>query len=248
MSTIVRESGIRRLQSYGIPGRFGGVLAAGRGGPAERPVRELVDCPARVLLEPMVLPTLWAAVAQAGPAACLVRDVVLEVTGGGGPSTTRPGAAGVSDLGQVPELDPGIMALGLEPVIALAGIDRVEADQQIRPGSRDAQPPGPGFSRGREGESRPVRARFRWRLGSGRAQPWATACPCASVTVTHHVVFGLRAAAAARSWASHGSTGPIPGISPGRSASQVSVASGTVRVTRPANPLAGLGGAVLAGT
>ena len=33
-------------QSYGIPGGFGGVLAAGRGGPPERAVGELVDCPA----------------------------------------------------------------------------------------------------------------------------------------------------------------------------------------------------------
>ena len=112
--------------------------------------------PAWVLLELMVLPTLRAAVTQAGQAACLVRDVVLVVTGGGGPSATRPGAGGVSDLGQVAELDPGIMAFGLEPVVTLAGIDRVEADQQIRPGSRDAEPPGPWFGSRGEGEARAV--------------------------------------------------------------------------------------------
>jgi hypothetical protein len=33
------------------------------------------------------------------------------------------------DLAQVPELDPGIVALGLEPVITLIGGDRVEGDQ-----------------------------------------------------------------------------------------------------------------------
>src|SRR5437868_6232043 len=82
MSTIARESRIRPVQSYGIPGGFGGVPATGRGGPPERAVGELVDCPARVLLEPMVLPALRAAVTQARPAACLVRGVVLEVTGG----------------------------------------------------------------------------------------------------------------------------------------------------------------------
>ena len=45
-------------------------------------------------------------------------------------------------------------------------------------------------------------------------------------------------AAAARSRASHGSTGPIPPSSPGRSARPVTVASGTLSVTRPANPAA----------
>ena len=34
-------------------------------------------------------------------------------------------------------------------------------------------------------------ARFRWLLGSGRAQPCPMACPCSSVTVTHQVVAGL---------------------------------------------------------
>jgi hypothetical protein len=38
----------------------------------------------------------------------------------------------VPDLGQVSELDPGIMALGFEPMITVPGGDRVEADQQVR--------------------------------------------------------------------------------------------------------------------
>src|SRR4029077_11255827 len=62
------------------------------------------------------------------------------------------------------------------------------------------------------------------------------AWPCWSVTVTHHVVLGLAAAALTRSRASHGSTGPSPASSPGRSASPAAVPSGTVSVTRPANP------------
>src|SRR6185437_2433950 len=97
------------------------------------------------------------------------------------------------------------------------------------------------------GPAGPGPARFPWALGSGRAQPCPTACPCWSVTVTHQVVFGLRAAAAARSRASHGSTGPIPASSPGRSARPVTVASGTVRVTRPANPAAPCAGPAGAG-
>ena len=45
-----------------------------------------------------------------------------------------------------------------------------------------------------------------WFVGSGRAHPWPVACPCSSVTVTHHVVFGLVAAARARSRARAGSS------------------------------------------
>jgi hypothetical protein len=63
---------------------------------------------------------------------------------------------------------------------------------------------------------------FLWFLGSGLAQPWPTAWPCWSVTVMHQVVFWFSVAALARSLArsraSQGSTGPMPGISPGRSA------------------------------
>src|SRR5690349_18172992 len=102
------------------------------------------------------------------------------------------------------------------------------------PGSATAVKENPVPSLAPSGGAGPVR--FLWLLGSGRAQPWPTACPCSSVTVMHHVVFGLAAAAFARSRASHGSTGPNPEISPGRSASLVTLASGTVRVTRPANP------------
>src|SRR5690348_17772454 len=102
------------------------------------------------------------------------------------------------------------------------------------PGSPLAVKENPGPSLAPPGGAAP--ARFLWLLGSGRAQPCPTACPCSSVTVMHHVVFGLAAAALARSRASHGSTGPIPESSPGRSASLVRLASGTVRVTRPANP------------
>ena len=57
------------------------------------------------------------------------------------------------DLGQVPQLDPGIMALGLVPVVARIGGERVKRDQQVGcPGvpvaSRQAPYPpcGPGWS------------------------------------------------------------------------------------------------------
>src|SRR5690348_16471388 len=151
---------VQYVDSDWIPRRFGGVLPAGRGGPAERPVRKLVDRPARVLLEPVIAPALRARVTQARPTARLIRRVVLEIAVRRRAAAPRPGAGRVPDLGQVPQLDPGIMALGLEPVIAPLGVDRVEPDQQIRPGSRNAQPPGPGFGRGREGESRSVPGPF----------------------------------------------------------------------------------------
>ena len=67
--------------------------------------------PLGVLLEPMVMTALRAGVAEARPAARFVRRVVLEVGLGGGPTADRAGAGGVPDLGQVPELDPGIMTL-----------------------------------------------------------------------------------------------------------------------------------------
>src|SRR5690348_8368000 len=121
-----------------VPGRFGGVLPPGRRGPADSPVGKLVDRPARVLLETMITPTLRAAVAQARPPARLVRRVVVEVALGGGPAAARSDARHVPDPGQVPELDPGIMALSLQPVVTFAGIDRVEPNQQIRSGSWDA--------------------------------------------------------------------------------------------------------------
>src|SRR6185437_3810639 len=88
----------------------------------------------------------------------------------------------------------------------------------------------------KENPGGPGPARLRWLLGSGRAQPWAMAWPWLSVTVRHQVVLGLAAAARVRSRASQGSTGPSPASSPGRSARPDRVASGTVRVTRPANP------------
>ena len=114
------------------------------------------------------------------------------------------------------------MAPGLVPVLAVPGVQGVDRHDPVRPGSRGAQPPG-AVAAGRavpagggEAEPGPARrrpgpARFLWLLGSGRAQPCPTAWPCWSVTVTHHVVFGFRAAAVARSRASQGSTGPMPG-------------------------------------
>src|SRR5256885_3282451 len=127
---------------------FGRVLPPGRSGPAERPVGKLVDRPARVLLEPVITPTLRAAVARTGPSACFVRGVVLEVALLSRPAAPRSGAGRVPDLGQVPQPAPGIMPLGLEPVIAVLRGDRIEADQQVRPAPGDAQPPGPSLGGG----------------------------------------------------------------------------------------------------
>ena len=143
----------------GIPGWFGGVGPPGWGGPPEGPVAELVDRPARVLLEPMVPPTFRPPVTQARPSARFIRGVVVVVTLRGWPTAPRPSASGVSDLGQVPKLGPGIMAFGLEPVITWLGIDGVELDQQVRPACGGAQAPGAWFGRGCEGESRPVPGR-----------------------------------------------------------------------------------------
>ena len=104
------------------------------GPPAERPVGELLDLPSGLLLEPVVMPAFWAAITQAGPPARLVRRVVLEVAGGGGPPADRRGTRRVPDLGQMPQLDPGVMPLGLETVLARVGADGGEGDGQVRAG------------------------------------------------------------------------------------------------------------------
>jgi hypothetical protein len=69
------------------------------------------------------------------------------------------------------------------------------------------------------------------------------ACPCSSVTVTHQVERGLRAAAAARSRARSGSIGPVPRKTLSCPAISVSVVTGAVRWIRtaiaPLGPLAG---------
>jgi len=73
-----------RLRLDRVPGGLGGVLTAGWGGPPEGTVRELVDVPAGVLLEPMVVAALRTAITQTRAATRLVGGVVLEVAGGGG--------------------------------------------------------------------------------------------------------------------------------------------------------------------
>jgi hypothetical protein len=120
------------------------------------------------------MPTLRTAITQARPAACLVRDVVLPVRLSGRPPAARPGAGGVPDLGQVPELDPGVIAPGLEPVIAVLRGDGIEFDDQVRAGPRGAQPPA-AVSAGRpvpagRGEPEP---------GPARRRPWSGAFPVA---------------------------------------------------------------------
>src|SRR6266571_7307896 len=130
---------LRRLD--GVPGGFGVVAAAGRGSPAEGTVGELADLPAGVLLEAVVVPALRAAITQARPPARLVRGVVLEVGLAGGPPADGAGAGGVPHLGQVPQLDPGIMAPAFEPVVAVLGGERVQGDDQVRPVFGSSQDP-----------------------------------------------------------------------------------------------------------
>src|SRR6185312_14998533 len=128
--------------SDGVPGGFGGVGAAGRSGPAEGPVGELVDFPLGVLFEPVVVTALRAGVAETGPAAGLVRDVVVDVALGGGPAAHRAGAGRVPHLDQVLQPDPGIVTAGLVPVVAGVGVQGLQGDDQVRPAAGGAQPPG----------------------------------------------------------------------------------------------------------
>ena len=116
------------------------------------------------------MPALRTAVTQAGPAARLVGDVVLEVGLGGGSSAGGGGAGGVPDLGQVPQLAARIMPGRLEPVITRPSGDRVHRERQVPlPGYTGCEPPGsvparrPGPASGGEGESWP--ARWCWPAG-----------------------------------------------------------------------------------
>ena len=70
---------------------------------------------------------------------------MLVVALGGGAAADGAGAGGVPDLGQVPELDPGVVAVGFVAVVAGVGGDRVDRDDQVRSGSgvRSRQVPYP---------------------------------------------------------------------------------------------------------
>ena len=85
--------------------------------------------------------TLRSGVTQARSSARLKGDVVLEVAGGGRSPADGAGAGGVPDLGQVAELDAGVVALGLKPVVAVLGGDG------CRPTTRSGPVPGSAGSR-----------------------------------------------------------------------------------------------------
>ena len=117
-------------------------LASRRGRPPELARGQLLHLPAGVLFEPMVVAALGSAVTQTRPPARLVWDVVFEISLRGRPAAGRPGARRVPDLGQMPQLDPGIMPSCREPVVAVLGGDRVQRDDQVPlPGGPGRQPP-----------------------------------------------------------------------------------------------------------
>jgi hypothetical protein len=127
------------------------------------PGGQLLDRPARILFDPVVTAALRVAVAQAGPAAGLVGDVVLEIAAGRRSAAAGSGTRGVPDLGQVPQHDPRIMAPGLVPVVTILAGQRLDLDQQVPlPGDPGAEPPCPVSSRrtrtvgGGEGERWPA--------------------------------------------------------------------------------------------
>src|SRR5438046_6287195 len=115
---IKRPGGFGPSSSYGVPRGFGGVGTPGGGGPPEGAVGELVDLPLGVLLEPVVVATLRAAITEARSSARFVGRIVLEVALAGGAPADRAGTGGVPDLGQVSELDAWIVAPAFQPVTA----------------------------------------------------------------------------------------------------------------------------------
>src|SRR6202167_6835848 len=126
----------------GVPGRFGGVLTAGWGGPPERRRGHLLHLPPRILLEPVLPAALRPAVTHARSATRFVRNVMFPVALRGGPAAARGRASSVPDPGQVPQHDPRIVGGCLEPVIAVLGGDRMHGDDQGRLArSAGGQPP-----------------------------------------------------------------------------------------------------------
>ncbi len=91
---------------------------------------------------------------------------MLEVAGGGGAPADGAGAGGVPDLGQVAELDPGVVALGRKAVVAVVGGDRVERDGQV------------GLSAGPAAQC-PGAVSARWGVlaGGGEGEPWPVPVP-----------------------------------------------------------------------
>src|SRR5580692_11518075 len=74
------------LSQIGVAGGLGTVLAAGRGSPVQGHGGGLLDLPARVLLEAMVVPALRTAITFTRSSTCLVWSVMLEITLGSWPS------------------------------------------------------------------------------------------------------------------------------------------------------------------
>src|ERR1700683_77885 len=119
--------------SDGVPGWFGGVLPSAGHGPSDGTVSQALGFPSLMLLQPVVVPALRIPITQTCPPSGLIRHAVLEVARRRQPPASRPGAAGVPDLGQVPEQYAGVMPAGLVSVVAGVGVDRHEADDQVRP-------------------------------------------------------------------------------------------------------------------
>src|SRR5579862_3765100 len=111
--------------------RFGGVLTTRGRGPPDDGRGQLLDLPPGILLDPMIMPALGAAVTHTRSAARLVRDVVFEIALRSGPSAGRGGTRRVPDLGQVPQSDTRIVPPGLIPVVALVRGDRLERDDLV---------------------------------------------------------------------------------------------------------------------
>jgi len=107
----------------------------------------------------------------------------------------------------------------------------VSSQARLTPASHMRIPGGGGGP----GPSRGPMSRADGRPGAAFAHPWATARPSDPVTVTHHLVAGLRAKAPASALESAASSGPNPATSPGESDQPSHVESGNTRFTDPRN-------------
>src|SRR5271170_5608052 len=135
--------------------------------------------------------------AQAGPSALFMRGAVLIVAGLVRAPAGRGGAARVQDPGEVAELDPGIVAFGLEFVVAGSG-EVVQLEYQVPGGT------GPGGA----GEGGDVEPDGVWSGRVGAAARCGSAAGCGPLAGGAVVAGGSGLAAAGRGAAAAVGDGP----------------------------------------
>ena len=119
-----------------------GVAASGWGGPGHGAGGGLFECPAGCLFDLVVVAAQRAQVAQAGAAAVVVGDGVVEVGVAAGPGAAGETAGGLPGFDQVPQRGRGLVGGRLPGVVAVPA---------AQPGEGEGPPVAFGTGRRRTG-------------------------------------------------------------------------------------------------